>query len=124
MQPVDFQKIQERLKLIKDEASRTIFLNRNIQIDDGKELVGSEIWQKYKDLLNNFEISYAEKKVELSKVNNELSYFTYSVRKMAQNYNDVIGDIYYFENGSNFLTEDGKFDRENFEKSEVDYEFL
>lgn len=124
LQPLDFHEIQERLKLIKDEASHTIFLNRNIQIDDGKELVGSEIWQKYKDLLNNFEISYAEKKVELSKVNNELSYFTYSVRKMAQNYNDVIGDIYYFENGSNFLTEDGKFDREKFENSEVDYEFL
>lgn len=124
LQPLDFQGIQKRLELIKDEDSSTVFLNRNIQIDGGKELVGREIWQKYKNLLNDFDISYAEKQIELSKINKELSYFTYSVRKMAQNYNDVIGDIYYFENGAGFLTEDGKFDRKKFNDSKVDYEFL
>ena len=124
LQTLDFEEIRTRLKLLKDENTYTIFLNRNIKIDDGKELVGSEIWQKYKNLLNNFDIGYAQKQIELSKINKELSYFTYSVRKMTQNYNDQIGDIYYIENGSEFLTEDGKFDRKNFKDMKADYEIL
>lgn len=124
LQTLNFQEIEKRLKLLKDDNSYTIFLNRNIQIDNNKELVGSEIWQKYKNLLNNFDMGYAEKQIELSKINKELSYFTYSVRKMTQNYNDQIGDIYYFDNGLDFLTEDGKFDREKFKDAKVDYEFL
>ena len=124
LQTLDFEEIQKRLKLLKDENTFTIFLNRVIKIDDGKELVGSEIWQKYKNLLNNFDIGYAEKQIELSKLNQEISYFTYSVRKIIQNYNDVIGDIYYFENGEDFLTDDGKFDREKFKDEKSNFEIL
>lgn len=124
LQHLDFPEIKNRLKLLKDDNSYTIFLNRTLKIDNNKELIGKEIWQKYKDLLDNFKIDYAEKQIKLSQLNKELSYFTYSVRKLTQNYNDVIGDIYYFENGEDYLTEDGKFDREKFKDEKTDYEIL
>lgn len=124
LQNLDFQKIKDRLKLLKDDNCYTVFLNRTIELDDGKELVGSEVWAKYQELLQNFEMSYAQKQIELSKINKEISYFTYSVRQITQNYADVIGDIYYFENGEEYLTEDGKFDREKFNDKNKEYEFI
>lgn len=124
LQNLDFQGIQRRLKLLKDENTYTVFLNRTIEIEDGNILKGCEVWQQYKDLLENYEMGYAEKQIELSKINKDLSYFTYSVRKITQDYSDVIGDIYYFENGEDFLTEDGKFDREKFKDANKDYEFI
>lgn len=124
LQNLDFEKIKDRLELLKDDNCYTVFLNRTIELDDGKELVGSEVWAKYQELLQNFEMSYAQKQIELSKINKEISYFTYSVRKMSQTYNDVVGDIYYFENGEDFLTEDGKFDRKRFNDKKPDCEFL
>lgn len=124
LQNLDFQGIQSRLKLLKDDNAYTVFLNRTIEIEDGNILKGSEVWQKYKKLFENYEMGYAEKQIELSKINKDLSYFTYSVRKITQDYSDVIGDIYYFENGEDFLTEDGKFDREKFKDANKDYEFI
>lgn len=124
LQSLDFQKIKNRLELLKDDNCYTIFLNRTIELDDGKELVGSEVWEKYQELLQNFEMSYAQKQIELSKINKEISYFTYSVRQITQNYADVIGDIYYFENGEEYLTEDGKFDREKFNDKNKEYELI
>lgn len=124
LQPLDFEKIKDRLKLLKDDNSYTVFLNRTLNIEDGKTLVGKKVWQQYKELLNNFQMEYAQKQIELSKINKELSYFTYSVRKMTQNYNDVIGDIYYFENGEDFLTDDGKFDRGKFKDEKSNFELL
>ncbi len=124
LQNLDFEKIKDRLKLLKDDNSFTVFLNRTLEIEDGKSLVGKDVWNQYKELLNNFQMSYAQKQIELSRINKELSYFTYSVRKMTQNYNDVIGDIYYFENGEEFLTNDGKFDREKFKDEKANFEIL
>lgn len=124
LQKLDFMKIREKMKLLKDDGSYSIFLNRTIEPDDGKKLVGSEVWREYKELLEDFSIDYSEKQVKLSQKNNELSYFTYTVRKMTQTCNDTVGDIYYFEDGAKFLTEDGKFDRKKFEDSKFDYEFI
>lgn len=124
LQSLDFQKIKNRLELLKDDNCYTVFLNRTIELDDGKELIGSEVWEKYQELLQNFEMSYAQKQIELSKINKEISYFTYSVRQITQNYADVIGDIYYFENGEDYLTEDGKFDREKFNDKNKENELI
>ncbi len=124
LQTLDFIKIQERLKLLKDDESYTVFLNRILKTEDDGELDGKVVWQEYKDLLADYDKDYAEKQIELSKMNQKLSYFTYSVRKINQSYNDIIGDIYYFENGEDFLTEDGKFNREKFKDDKKDYEFI
>lgn len=125
LQKLDFMEIREKMKLLKDDNSYSIFLNRTIELDNGKKLVGSEVWREYKELLEDFSIDYSEKQVKLSQKNNELSYFTYNVRRMAQTCNDTVGDLYYFENGERFLTEDGKFDRKKFEGSgNYDYEFI
>lgn len=124
LQKLDFMEIREKMKLLKDDNSYSIFLNRTIELDNGKKLVGSEVWREYKELLEDFLIDYSEKQVKLSQKNNELSYFTYNVRRMAQTCNDTVGDLYYFENGEKFLTEDGKFDRKKFEDFNFDYEFI
>ena len=124
LQTLDFEKVKDRLKLLKDDNSYTVFLNRTLKINDKSLLVGKEVWQRYKKLLENSQMEYAQKQIELSKINQEISYFTYSVRKIIQNYNDVIGDIYYFENGEDFLTDDGKFDREKFKDEKSNFEIL
>lgn len=125
MQTLDFTGIKDRLKLLKDDGTYTVFLNREIETDDGI-ICGKDIWEKYKKLLENFEISYAEKQIELSKINKELSYFCYSARKISRNYNEIIGDVYYFDDGEQFFTAEGKFDRTKFEgkHEKVEYEFL
>lgn len=128
LQTLDFKGIQERLKLLKDDNSYTIFLNREIKTDK-ETLVGCEVWQKYKNILNkqiDEKYTYAQKQIEISQINKALSYFMYSVRKLNQTYNDLIGDIYYYENGEDFFTEDGKFDRVSFEgeHDKVNYEIL
>lgn len=125
IQCLNLKKIQERLTLLKDENAYTIFLNQNLETENGI-IIGADIWKKYKDLLSDFEIPYSEKQIKLSQINKTFSYFTYTVRKINQNYNDIIGDIYYFEDGKRFLTEDGKFDRKEFEqnKEKINYEFI
>lgn len=124
LKTLDFKAIQERLRLLKDDASYTVFLNRILKTEEYGDLDGKKVWQEYKELLADYDKDYAEKQIELSKMSQKLSYFTYPVRKINQNYNDIIGDIYYFENGEDFLTEDGKFDREKFKDDKKDYELI
>lgn len=124
LKTLDFKAIQERLKLLKDDASYTVFLNRILKTEEYGDLDGKKVWQEYKELLADYDKDYAEKQIDLSKMSQKLSYFTYPVRKINQNYNDIIGDIYYFENGEDFLTEDGKFDREKFKDDKKDYELI
>lgn len=125
LQILDFEEIKERLKLLKEDGCYTVFLNREIKTEK-RIISGGEIWQKYKELLNDFKMPYAKKQIKISELNEKLSYFIYSVRKLNQNYNDLIGDIYYFEDGKQFFTKDGKFDRASFEggHDKINYEFL
>lgn len=112
---LDCIQINERLKLI-DTNTRQIFLNYTLYID-GEKIVGSSIWEAYKQLIQNNEISYAKKQIELSKLKPKLNLFVYSIYKNSNKnvnyFDEEFAGTYYIYNGEEFINE-GKFDREKY----------
>ncbi|KEI09637.1 CRISPR-associated protein Cas3 [Clostridium sp. K25] len=120
MNKFDFINISERMKLIDDNKMEcSVFLNRELELDDGRVLKGYEIWDSYKELLQNNEIDYAEKKVKLSKIVSDMNYFIYKVRKGNFNITECIGEIYYIEDGEKYF-ENGKFIKSKFQGIDSD----
>ncbi|EJO5347119.1 CRISPR-associated helicase Cas3' [Clostridium botulinum] len=117
---LNFKEIEERMKLIDEIYENSVFLNREIILEDGTSLYGEQVWNEYIDLLKNNKLDYAKKKIELSKVAANLNYFIYQVKSNDFTYEDRIGDIYYIQEGDKYFVED-KFDRENFNKGIGDF---
>lgn len=112
---LNFLEIENKLKLI-DSNTRQIFLNYTINID-GEKIIGASIWEHYKDLIRDNEISYAKKQIELSKIKPKFNLFTYTIYKNGSGssnyYDEEFGGIYYIDNGEEFIS-GGKFDREKY----------
>ena len=104
----NYDKVEELMKLIDVKNKFTLFLNSEIEGEDGNILIGKDIWKEYCDILSDRELSYAEKRVKLSKTMEKMDYFTYEVDDITFSYNDRIGDLIYIEDGEKFL-ENGKF---------------
>ena len=103
------------MQLIDDDNQNkyTIFLSRKIKDEKNNVLDGDQIWQEYKSLIMGNKMDYAEKKVKLSQINSKLNYFIYRVKKMPQEYSDMLGDIYYISYGEKYI-KDGRFNQEIF----------
>lgn len=111
---LNFLAIEKRMELIsKNEYEITVFINRDIALENGDVLKGDVIWQQYKELTQNKTLPYAIQKVELSKVNEKMSYFLYRVTNVV-NYQERIGEIFYIDQADQYFI-DGKFDREAFQ---------
>ena len=111
-----FSNIKDKMKLIDDDKIQfSIFLSRNITLENGQVLNGEEIWEQYKESLKNNQWSYAQKIIELSKITSKLNYFIYKVKNNDFIYDDKIGDLYFIENGSEYFT-DGKFDKNKWQQ--------
>lgn len=112
--------IAQHMRLIdEDYYPITIFLGRTIHVPiDGDivELEGYRIWEEYKALLQTREMSYAEKRVKLSQIQELVAGFTWKVKGCDVGYTERIGDIYYIEEGEKYFT-NGKFDREKLSSS-------
>lgn len=121
VQKLNFNEIENKMRLIDERYEYSIFLSREIEVDNSI-LDGKKVWQEYIDLLKNNELDYAEKKVRLSQVQAKLYYFIYKVANNNFTYQECIGDIYYIEDGDKYFT-DGKFDREKFNQGYTDFIF-
>ncbi len=110
---LDFDNVNKRLKLI-DSNTIQIFLNYTIEIA-GNLIVGEDIWKEYKRLVCDKELSYAVKKVEISKLKPKFNLFLFNVYKNNNTnyYDEEFGGIYYIKNGKDFV-DDGKFNREKY----------
>lgn len=114
---LNFKEISERLKLIEEREDVSIFLNREINIDN-ETIKGSQVWHEYKELLENNTISYSEKRVKLSNLMEKMDYFIYKVKSLNKSYSDNIGNIFYIESTEDYFIEFNgkmKFNREKFE---------
>lgn len=113
---LDYNAVSKRMELILDTRDRvTIFLGRTVTDIDGNEFDGKAIWNGYVDLLKNNEMDYAKKVYELSAVKSMMNYFMYQVIKKNQfDFKEQIGDIYYIENGDDYIL-DGKLNTALFE---------
>lgn len=101
--------IEEKMRLM--EPSRQLFVPYVWE-----DLDGYQVWEEFKALSRNRDISYAQRKVEHSRMALRMSYFTFSV------YRDKIpvgveefGGYYFIEGGERFV-KDGILDRAALEK--------
>lgn len=103
------QEIEEQMRLL--ERNWQVFVP--YVMDD---LDGYEVWKEFKELGRNREMSYAQRKVEYSRLALKISYFTFQITKDkipagAEEY----GGYYFIDGGERFI-ENGILDREALEK--------
>jgi CRISPR-associated endonuclease/helicase Cas3 len=109
---LDWLEVKDRMKLIEDDNwSMSVFLARVLEDAEGNLIDGRQVWKDYVELLNDFTMDYAEKKVRLSEVTSRMNYFIYQIKKNYDlAYNDKIGEIFYIEDAEKYF-EDEKLDR-------------
>lgn len=117
---LNFNEVEERMKLIDERYEYSVFLSRKIKGENGEDIDGEVIWKDYINLLKNNKLDYAEKKIKLSILTSKLNYFIYKVDRNDFTYENRIGDLYYIPDGEKYFA-DGKFDRKNFNKGINDY---
>ncbi|SFA71930.1 CRISPR-associated helicase/endonuclease Cas3 [Clostridium frigidicarnis] len=118
---LNFLGVEQKMKLIDDDKDEvTVFLCREISLENGEILNGKDVWDDYKNLLKNSDLDYAEKKVKLSKITSNLNYYIYKVKSRDFSYNKRLGEIYCIDEGEKYFT-NGKFDRESFNTGASDF---
>ena len=116
-----WEKIAEQMKLIDDDAwSMTVYLARQIKNEQGDVIDGAELWEKYRELLQDYSMSYAENKVKLSYVTAQMAEFMYQVKKVLLNHDEKIGSITYIEDGDKYF-DGGKLNRARIQGEESDF---
>ena len=115
---LNMPEIKKRMELIEDNRHMIfIYFGRKIQTKDGKELDGRILWEEYKNLLENNELKYAEKKVKLYEIKSKMNSFIYQFSNMVAFIPDEqIGDIYYIEQGEEYFDENGILRKELFQE--------
>lgn len=108
-----YQELERSMRLI--EPTCQIFLA--YELNDGDQMIsGQAVWQRYKELCLTKNMGYGQRKVELSKLAEQMSYFTYSVYSRGEQSlgcDEEFGGYYYIDNGETFI-ENGKFNRKAF----------
>ena len=120
---LDMKKVSEHMKLIDDNCVK-MYLYLNIE-KPGLDYTAAELWEEYRSLLEDTHLAnnrYSEKKVKLQDVRSKMNTFMYQVRPNLQwvkcgDY-EQIGDIYYIDNGQDYLDEYGMIDLDLIEDNE------
>ncbi len=82
-------------------------------------LDGKKVWNKFKGL-REIE-SFTEMKIEKSRINSLMQFFTFNIIKYGENnkpcgWIEEVGGIYYIEDYEDFITEDLKFNRKGYQE--------
>lgn len=110
---MNFTKIEKIMRLIENETIE-LFLNYDIEVD-GNIINGKNVFEEYKRNCKDSRLSYAKKKIIISKINERLNLFLYTIYKSEQSMisGDKFGSIYYIEDGEKYMI-NGRFNRELF----------
>lgn len=126
---LNYKKIKEKMQLIKSDNFRLFFPFKfeisKYEIEEFKNLEdkfltdeyldGQKVWDKFK-ALNEIE-SFTKKEIEKSKINSLMQFFTFNIFKYYDGQRPHIGEEmygYYFIENLEYITNEGKFDREKF----------
>lgn len=124
---LNFPKVKEHMELIEEQRwNMSVYLGRQIVDEKGDIIDGNKLWKEYKELLQDMQMNYAEKKVKLSKLMARMNYFIYQIKQNSQIiYNEQIGELFYIEDGENYF-ENGRLNRKRIEGQlgEVYVEFI
>ena len=89
----------------------SVYLARILEDEDGTEIDGTQLWNKYVNLLGDIKMEYAEKRIKLSEIVSKMNYFIYQIKRNDNLiYNDHVGDLFYIEDGEKFF-DNGKINR-------------
>jgi CRISPR-associated endonuclease/helicase Cas3 len=129
---LDYKKIDEEMTLIKTDTF-TLYFPFQIDISEYKnikefenleeifktdgKLDGQKIWNEF-IALNELE-SFTKKEVIKSKINSLMQFFTFNIFKYYDGHRPHVGEEmygYYFVENLEYITDEGKFDREKFNK--------
>lgn len=111
-----YESISTHMKLIDDTQDMVqIYIIRTLCVD-GEVLDGKQIWDSYVNLWENGRktMSYAEWKIELSRITSKMNNFIYQVSKHNLHigkFYEQMGNIICLEDGDKYFTKD-KFNRE------------
>lgn len=120
---LEFVEVAKEMELI-DTRSYTLFIAYHLEMEDGTCLDGKEIWNQYKQLILDKNMDYAERQVRLSVLKEQVNFFTFSFVippylpfARPKRFDDEIGNLFYIENGADYMYEDSvtkvkKFDPE------------
>lgn len=107
---LDFEAIEKRMQLIEPNLWKVeLFLNVEVENEHYELMYGNQVWEEYKEMLENDTIDYAEKRVRLSEIKSKMTNFVYQVPA-----NDEIlalphiGNLYYMDDGKRYF-EEGRF---------------
>lgn len=115
-----FKRVAEHMKLIDKEEIR-LFLNCTLQDEKGRVWDGKEVWERYKELLENRKLSYAEHRIKMIQIGAELGVFTYGVQcdpSRLPPY-ETIGDLHFVEDGERFMREDARTAMKRFHRASL-----
>ena len=113
---LNYESISTHMKLIDDTQDMVqIYIIRTLCVD-GEVLDGKQIWDNYVDLWENGRktMSYAEWKIELSRITSKMNNFIYQVSKHNLHigeFYEQMGNIICLDDGDKYFTKD-KFNRE------------
>ena len=130
---LNYKEIREIMTLINSQ-NYTLFLPFKIDITQYKIkefenmdnslltegfLDGSKVWDRFKRL-NEIE-NFSEMKVKKSSINSLMQFFTFNIIKYDDscvpcNWTEDIGGIYYIRDYQNYLTDDLKFKRKEYQE--------
>lgn len=117
-----FKEVKERMKLIEEDRwSMSVYLSRILEDENGEIIDGDQLWNDYAALLNDFSISYAEKRIKLSEITSKMNYFIYQIKKNPDLvYDDKIGEIFCIKEADKYF-KDGKLERGKLQEEVGDF---
>lgn len=106
--------VEKNMRLI-DQKQYHIYIPYYLKDSQGEKLInGKKLWDEYKTLILDNTFGYAEKKIKLSYLYSKMNNFIFDLFKRPPAYTEEFGDIYYFEEGTSFIDDNGKFDRSKY----------
>lgn len=118
LRDLDFKQINEFMRLI-DNRQVQVFVAHELEVNEegsGKKMIsGRTVFEQYRAICRNQGLPFAQRKVELSRLSEVMSYFIYNVETDFKRYlGELDCGFYYFEDGEALLDEESKFDRGKF----------
>lgn len=93
----------------------TVFIDYDLEKSDGTIVRGRDVWEEYKRIDESREMDFSEKKVRLSRLKEEFSYFTYNIfvnKKLEGkkgifliDHSEIYDGIYYVNDGECYMDE-------------------
>jgi CRISPR-associated endonuclease/helicase Cas3 len=127
VQQQQFKQVEETMQLITDKTYTLFISHMLVYSNEGviKELDGEQVWKQFKELLEDREMDYAERRVKLSQIQEKMAHFTYSYVQKDRSgrlikpgiFEDQIGTIFHVPDGERFMETDNitgmkKFNRQ------------